>query len=107
VPTSPGLVTLSRVSGGARIIEYEIVDWDELVKMGDLPILLGESMPAGSLVGILRCVTTNHRKVTFAGDAAAARQLIASGAASNPRGIQISKKEFPVMLVGWPYRLRS
>jgi hypothetical protein len=107
VPISHALVTLGRVSGGARIIEYEIVDWDELAKMGDLPILLGETMRAGSPVGILRCVTTRRRKATFAGDAAAARKLIASGAASNPRGVLISKQEFPVMLVGWPYRLRD
>jgi hypothetical protein len=95
------------VSGGARIIEYEIVSWAELAQMGDLCTLLAQNMTIGSSVGILRCVTRTRRKVTFAGDADVARTLVASGAASNPAGIEISKKAFPVMLVGWPYRLRE
>jgi hypothetical protein len=46
------------------------------------------------------------RKVTFVGDAYATEELVSSGAASKPAGIAISKKDFPVMLEGWPYRLR-
>jgi hypothetical protein len=94
------------VSGGIRIIEYEIVAWTDLDRMGDLSSLLSDVMKIGSYVGILRCTADNGRKVTFLGDAGATSQLVSSGAASNPTGVAIAKKDFPVMVEGWPYRLR-
>jgi hypothetical protein len=94
------------VATGVRIIEYEVVYWSDLDVMGDLPTLLSDSMTIGSSVGFLRCVTDDGRKVTFAGDADATKQLVTSGVASRPSGVAIPKKDFPVMLEGWPHRLR-
>jgi hypothetical protein len=75
--------------------------------MGDLPLLLKEALGAAPQVGFIRCVTDQGRKVTFASGAKATKQLIRSGAASDPNGVVISKDDFPVMLEGWPYRLRK
>ena len=72
----------------------------------DLSSLLSDSLKIGSYVGILRCTADDGRKVTFLGHAGATSQLVGSGAASSPTGIAIAKKDFPVMLEGWPYRLR-
>jgi hypothetical protein len=94
------------VAGGVRIIEYEVVHWSDLDTMGNLPTVLADSLTIGSSVGLLRCVTGDGRKVTFAGDADATKHLITSGAASRPSGVAIPKKDFPVMLEGWPHRLR-
>jgi hypothetical protein len=94
------------VAASVRIIEYEVVYWSDLDVMGDLPTLLADSMTIGSSVGFLRCVTRDGRKVTFAGNAQATKLLISSGAASQPSGVAIPKKDFPVMLEGWPHRLR-
>ena len=58
------------------------------------------------LDGVLETELGDGRKVTFAGDAQATKQLISSGAASRPSGTAIPKKDFPVMLEGWPHRLR-
>lgn len=94
------------MAGSVRIIEYEVVYWSDLDVMGNLPALLADAMTIGTSVGFLRCVTHDGRKVTFAGDAQATKQLISSGAASRPSGTAIPKKDFPVMLEGWPHRLR-
>jgi hypothetical protein len=94
-------------SGGTRIIEYEVVPWAGLSGMGDLPTLVTDAMGAVSHVGILRCITDGGRKVTFVGQADATVELVRSGAASNPNGVNLSKKSFPVMLEGWPYRFRA
>jgi hypothetical protein len=93
-------------SGGTRIIEYQIVSWADLSTMGDFARLVRDAMGSVSEVGILRCVTEDARRLTFIGDAAATTKLVTSGAASNPEGIAIAKKSFPIMVAGWPHRLR-
>jgi hypothetical protein len=93
------------VAGSVRVIEYEVVYWSDLDAMGDLSRMLADAMTIGSSVGFLRCVADDGRKVTFAGDADATKQLVTSGVASRA-GIAIPKKDFPVMLEGWPHRLR-
>jgi hypothetical protein len=90
-----------------RIIEYEILYWTDLEQMGDLAELLRTDLEPGSEVGILRCVANPDRKVTFVGRAAATRELVASVGAGSPKGIALLKKDFPVMLEGWPYRFRT
>ena len=90
-----------------RVIEYEIISWSDLDAMGDLPMRLKGALGDAHQVGLLRCVTARGSKVTFASSAKATKELIKSGAASNPKEIAISKKDFPVMLDGWPYRLRA
>jgi hypothetical protein len=94
------------VTGSVRIVEYEVVHWSDLDEMGNLPTLLADAITTTSSVGIVRCVTHDGRKVTFAGDAKATKELITSGAASRPSGTAIAKKDFPVMLEGWPHWLR-
>jgi hypothetical protein len=88
------------------VIEYEIISWADVDGMGDLAVRLKETMGGAPQVGIIRCVTNDGHKVTFASCAKATKELVKSGVASNPDGIAIPKKAFPVMLEGWPYRLR-
>jgi hypothetical protein len=96
------------VSGGtAQIIEYEIVPWSDILQMGDLGTLLADSMGAGTQVGILRCVVEDGRRVTFVGDARATSKLVRIDGAGTSSGVRIEKKDFPVMLEGWPFRLRA
>lgn len=95
------------MSGGIRIIEYEVVPWSDLDRMGDLATLLKKVMQIGSTVGILRAVTEDDERVTFVGNAGVTERLVSSGAASDPTGVAIPKDEFPVVLTGWPYRLRD
>jgi hypothetical protein len=104
--TSPS-VPSQIVSGNIRIIEYQILCWTHLDGMGDLQLQVKESMGVTRHVGILRCVAANGNQVTFAGDGDATRELVRTGAASNPQGIAIAKKDFPVMLEGWPFRIRE
>lgn len=90
-----------------RVVEYEILLWSDLYRMGDLVAHIGDSLEVGSALGILRCVTGNGRQVTYVGSADATEKLVKSGVASQPDGIAIPRKIFPVMLEGWPYRLRD
>jgi hypothetical protein len=88
------------------VIEYEIISWADLDGMGDLAVRLKEAMGRAPQVGIIRCASKDGHKVTFASCAKATKELVKSGAASNPDGIAIPENVFPVMLAGWPYRLR-
>jgi hypothetical protein len=58
-------------------------------------------------LGILRCVTKDGNKVTFVGDPDSTNDLVRSGAAGNPQGIAIAKKDFPVIVEGWLFRIRE
>ena len=99
--------SLAVMSGGTRIIEYEVVPWTDLDRMGDLVTLLNKFIKIGSSVGILRAITEDEERVTFVGNAEAMTKMVSSGAASNPAGIAIPMDEIPVILTGWPYRLRD
>jgi hypothetical protein len=90
--------------GRAQIIEYEIVSWSDLAQMGHLSTLVSQAMGAVARVGILRCVIENDTKVTFVGDAGATSKLVRMDGAGAQPGVRISKKDFPVMLEGWPHR---
>jgi len=87
-----------------RVIEYQVVAWADLDRMGDLQARLKETLGVTPEVGILRCATKDGSRMTFAGNAAATRELVRSGAAANPDGIAISKVAYPVFLKGWPHR---
>jgi len=93
--------------GGTRVIEYQGLSWADLDRTGDLPALVKEAMGNVLQVGILRCVTEGGGKVTLAGEAEVTRELVRSGAASTQAGIAIMKKDFPVILRSWPYRIRG
>jgi hypothetical protein len=90
-----------------RVIEYEILKWEEFALMETIAEAVRETLGEGSDVGILRCTAPEAAKITFVGTASATRDLIASGRASWPDGLMIPKADFPVMLVGWSYRFRA
>ena len=85
-----------------RIIEYEIVAWADLCLMGSLAAIVEEKMGVVPDVGVLRCTVRGMTKLTFIGKSAATRALVASGKAGDPSGVPLPKKDFPVMLEGWP-----
>ena len=86
-----------------RVIEYEVLLWDD-ERMEKLVPIVKEKMGILPEVGILRCTARTTTKITLVGSAEAARALIASGRASKPGGLVISREEFPIMIKGWPYR---
>jgi hypothetical protein len=86
-----------------RVIEYEVLLWDDQ-RMEKLADLVKEKMGILGEVGILRCTVRASTKITLVGTAEATRELVASGKASKPGGVVISKEEFPIMIKGWPYR---
>jgi hypothetical protein len=90
-----------------RVIEYQVLSWADLDGMGDLQGQLKKAMGVAPSIGILRCVTASGRKVTLAGGAKATKEVVRSGAASHPDGIAVANKDFPVLLEGWPFRIRE
>ena len=82
--------------GAVRAIEYEIMDKEQATRNG----LIGPSLAAGDLqsmpdLGVLRCVDHQGKKVTLVGKALHVRTLVASGKASDPSGMTLSKRRFP------------
>ena len=75
--------------------------------MGNLPVLVKKAMGDVYQVGILRCATEAGTKMTLVGDAVATKELVRSGAASDPTEIAALKNHFPVILRDWPYRIRN
>jgi hypothetical protein len=86
-----------------RVIEYEVLLWDD-ERMEQLADIVTQKLGIVPEVGILRCTVGGTTKVTLIGKADATRALVASGRASKPGGLVISKEEFPVLITGWPYR---
>jgi hypothetical protein len=87
-----------------RVIEYEILYWDELEEMEEISEVVVRNMGRLVEVGVLRCTLLPRTKVTLVGGADATRALIATGEASKPRGMPVSKADFPVMIDGWHHR---
>lgn len=88
--------------GAVRAIEYEIMDKEQATRNG----LIGPSLAAGDLqsmpdLGVLRCVDHQGKKVTLVGKALHVRTLVASGKASDPSGMTLSKQAFPLVVNGW------
>ncbi len=83
-----------------RAIEYEIVPKVQIEKIG-LPDAAVDSLGTRSQVGVLRCVDDRGDKVTVVGDAGRLRELLASGEASDPAGMHLAEREFPVVVRGW------
>jgi hypothetical protein len=54
---------------------------------------------------ILTCVDPGGQKLTFNGSATVARRLVASGRASDPGGVELTKDKFPIVRDGWPGRI--
>jgi len=91
------------MSNRIQVIDYEIVNWDDLASDGETGGGREGEIGVIAEVGILHC-TAATTKVTLIGTADAARALLASGRASKPGGLVISKEEFPVLIQGWPNR---
>jgi hypothetical protein len=86
-----------------RVIEYEVLMWDD-ERMENLADIVTQNLGIVPEVGILRCTVRTTTKVTLIGTADATRALVASGKASKPGGMVISKQDFPILIKGWPYR---
>jgi hypothetical protein len=109
--SQPLLVVLDRIDvrtmpDKIRVIEYEVLLWDD-ERMENLACIVKEKLGIVSEVGVLRCTAHSNTKITLVGSAEATRALIASGRASKPGGLVISKEEFPIMIKGWPYRFAT
>jgi hypothetical protein len=87
-----------------RVIDYEMLFWDELKEMGEISEMVTRKMGRVDEVGVLRCTALPGTKVTLVGGADATRALIASGEANKARGVPFSKADFPVMVDGWRHR---
>jgi hypothetical protein len=94
------------MSDKIRVIEYEVLLWDD-ERMENLAEIVKDKVGIVPEVGILRCTARTTTKITLVGTAEATRALIASGRASKPGGVAISKEEFPIMIKGWPYRFAT
>ncbi len=95
------------MSGGIRTIEYEVVPWSDLSEMGDLAMRVSVAMGKVTSVGILRGIAEDGERVAFLGNAEVTTKMVSSGATSDPAGITKPRREFPVVLTGWPCRLRD
>jgi hypothetical protein len=87
--------------GAVRAIEYEIVPKGQAPNYGLRGTSLAGELRAASEVGVLRCVDHHGQKLTVVGEGRHVRKLVASGQASDPRGIALEKESFPVVVHGW------
>jgi hypothetical protein len=89
-----------QLSATVRAIEYEIVPKFQIENIG-LPSTAVDRLGTQAHVGVLRCVDDRGDKVTVVGDAGRLRELLSSGEASDPAGMQLAEREFPVVVRGW------
>jgi hypothetical protein len=99
---------LAELSGGGdmqpgtvRAIEYEIVDKEQIARNGLSGNSLAGQLKASSQLGVLRCVDHQGKKLTFIGHAKHVQNLVASGSASDPCGMALDDRSFPVVIDGW------
>jgi hypothetical protein len=99
---------LGRLSGGGdvqpgavRAIEYEIMDMGQAARIGLGGASLAAELRATPELGVLRCVDHQGNKLTLVGQARHIRNLVASGKASDPDGMTLNEKSFPVVVNGW------
>ena len=98
-----------RASGGGivhpgttvRAIEYEIVPADQAANLGLISAAVGARLGSETRVAVLRCVDSRGQKLTAVGDARHLQELLDSGEASQPTGMDLSKQAFPVVFQGW------
>jgi hypothetical protein len=87
--------------GTVRAIEYEIVDNEQLVRNGLRDKSLAGQLRAMPELGVLRCVDHRGKKLTLIGQARHVQNLVASGKASDPSGMTLNDRSFPVVVSGW------
>jgi len=98
---------MSRERGAtrARVIEYEILTWADSERISALAGQSHSQLRVVPEVAVLRGVDEAGQKLTFLGDAAHTREILRTGAASDPGGTLLSVDKFPVVRPGWPFRL--
>jgi hypothetical protein len=87
--------------GAVRAIEYEIMDKGQAARIGLGGKSLAAELQATPELGVLRCVDHQGKKLTLVGQARHIRSLVASGKASDPGGMTLNEKSFPVVVNGW------
>jgi hypothetical protein len=87
--------------GTVRAIEYEIVPKVQASRIGLRGTSLAGELLAAAELGVLRCVDHQGKKLTVVGQAGHVRKLLASGEASDPRGMELKEQLFPVVVTGW------
>jgi hypothetical protein len=87
--------------GTVRPIEYEFVPRTEGTGLGLAADTVTNQFDRITEVGVLRCVDERGEKLTAVCDATHLRNLLASGKASEPSGISLPKRAFPVVVYGW------
>lgn len=85
-----------------RAIEYEILPKGKATSIGLSIDAVEKYLGSLTQVAVLRCVDDRGEKLTALGDAAYLRDLLASGEASNPAGMMLMRRGFPVVIRGWP-----
>jgi hypothetical protein len=88
--------------GSVRTIEYEIVPTSQVVNAGLTTDPVGVHLRTLDQIAVLKCVDHRGEKVTAVGNPDTLRTLLENGDASDPAGMTLSRKEFPLVLPGWP-----
>jgi hypothetical protein len=84
-----------------RAIDYETMPRDEVTGIGLSADAVDKYLGALAQVAVVRCVDGHGRKLTAVGDAEHLKDLLASGAASDPAGMTLVRRGFPVVIRGW------
>lgn len=84
-----------------RVIHYEIIPAAEAHGLGMPNTTLSRLLDFPGEIAVLRCTTDQERRVTVVCSEGRMRELLASGLAKDPKGMVVTKREFPVAWKGW------
>ena len=84
-----------------RVIYYESVLLAEATAIGLSPELLARLLKSPEEIAVLRCMTSAQSRVTVICTSDHMRNLMANRKAKDPRGMIVSKREFPLAWEGW------
>jgi hypothetical protein len=84
-----------------RAIDYEVVPRDKARTFGLSTDAIDKCLGSLTKVAVLRCVDDTGEKITALGDSEALRELLDSGEASDPAGMKLMRRAFPVVIRGW------
>jgi hypothetical protein len=84
-----------------RVIYYESVLLTEASTIGLSPELLARLLQSPQEIAVLRCMTSAQSRVTVICTSDHMRHLMANRSAKDPRGMLVSKREFPLAWEGW------
>ena len=89
------------LSGTVRPIEYEVVTVTHAESVGVDSVAMANRFVGINEVVLLRCVDDRGDKLTAVGDLEHFRALLESGEASDPNGVELTHRGFPVVVRGW------